>query len=687
MKKIYFPFIIAIVIILTACTQPVADLTEEPATRTALPVSTSTPTSTLPPTLTPIQLLPTSTPLAFSTVEISKEDYDEIERAKQEIPSYRQGDLTIRLLDDNEKPLSGYSVQYQQISHEFQFMSFEDWPSNIRYLGPSGFNGLSLNLWWTLVEPEEGKFDFDFVNYYRYIEELHQGGYYLKAQGVFFPTGDPTDIPSYLYGIPFDELSQIVDTHMSTLVSRFAPYIDRWEAINEPDLMYRNPFHLTKEQYLELIKTSASAIRKNDPTATIEINFGEPCQTRHEKMLQDILDAGVDFDVVGLQYYYNSYVDPQYNYQPPRLSLTEISSCLDRYEKLVAPYGKRIAGSEVAIPSEVPNSIPGYWGHQWDDDLQAQYLSAIYTIFFSKPSNMSINYWCSVDWEGSFVWKSGLVDINRQPKKSLYALQDLLRLWTTFGHEVTDKNGEIVLHGFGGKYEIVFMDPNSKSSMQTNVEVQEQESETKQVVFEPNSDLFAMTGRLQSLIDYWTMQSNSNLVQNGKDYLMLVNHHIELGERNKAEQTLKTALDDLAIQTEIVVPIHKLVPVGYLYGFVKEKGSALMWGATTLHLPYDFPAGTVTVEIKAHAHNEKGESPIMVSGVGANYSQVWKVDNTQSAVYTFSMVTTGNEEDFTIRFPYDRGINERIAAQNGNIGELKLYIDQVILVIKTTEIP
>jgi len=673
---------IIFVIILVSCS-PVGATTP---TNAAIPATTFTPAPTLPPTLTPISPSPTSTPYAISTVEVSKADNDAIERAKQEIPVYRQGDLLVKLQDSNGKPLSGYTIQYQQISHQFQFMSFEDWPSNIRYLSPSGFNGLTLNLWWTLVEPEKGKFNLDFVNYYRNIEELHQGGYYLKAQGVFFPTGDPTDIPSYLYGVSFDELSQMVDTHMSKLASRFAPYIDRWEAINEPDLTYRNPFRLTKEQYLNLIQTSASAIRKNDPTATIEINFSEPCQTKNEKMLQDILNAGVDFDVVGLQFYYNSYVDPQFNYQPPRLSLAEISSCLDRYEKLVAPYGKRIAGSEVSIPSEAPNSNSGYWGHKWDDDLKAQYLTAIYIIFLSKPTNMSINYWGSVD-PGHFTWKGGLVDANGQPKKALYALQDLFQSWTTSGNGVTDANGELTLQGFGGKYEIVITDPNTKASMKTNFDIQEQKSETAQIVFMPNNDLLAMLEKLQGLVNYWDAQSNIALAQKGKDYLALANYHIKVGERNNAEQTLKTALDDLAIQTEIIVPINKLIPVGYLYGFVKENGSALMWGATTLHLPYDFPAGTVTVEIKAHSQSEKGEFPIMVSGVGANYSQVWKVENTQSEVYSYTVLTTGNEQDFTIRFPYDGGINDRITAQNGNVGELKLYIDQVKLIMKTAEVP
>ncbi|MFM8367591.1 MAG: hypothetical protein ACKOBD_02410, partial [Chloroflexota bacterium] len=85
--------------------------------------------------------------------------------------------------------------------------------------------------------------------------------------------------------------------------------------------------------------------------------------------------------------------------------------------------------------------------------------------------------------------------------------------------------------------------------------------------------------------------------------------------------------------------------------------------------------------------NEKGESPMMVSGVGVNYSQVWKVENTQSEIYSYTVFTTGNEQDFTIRFPYIDEIFNSITAQNGNVGELKLYIDEIKLVIKTAEVP
>jgi hypothetical protein len=211
---------------------------------------------------------------------------------------------------------------------------------------------------------------------------------------------------------------------------------------------------------------------------------------------------------------------------------------------------------------------------------------------------------------------------------------------------------------------------------------------TSQVVkFIPNGWLVEQKKQLENLIAYWGTKSDSVRVQKGHDYLALVDYHQQNMEWELAQQTLSAALDELAVTTEMVIPNKDLLPVGLKgEGYTTENGSHLIWGSTTLHYPYLFPAGTVTIEITAHSQNEKGETPIMVAGVGANYSPVWKVGNEQSQVYRFTTTTAGNEQDLTIRFPYDGRINERIMAQGGNVGELKLYIDRVRLIITTTEI-
>ena len=191
------------------------------------------------------------------------------------------------------------------------------------------------------------------------------------------------------------------------------------------------------------------------------------------------------------------------------------------------------------------------------------------------------------------------------------------------------------------------------------------------------------------MIGYWETKSNAELVHKGHDYLALVNHHLQNSEWERAEQTIAAALDELSITIKINIPLSTF-PLASPSGFetpIMDGGRAVIWGAETLYFPYDFPPGIVSVEVRAHSKSEKGEFPSMVLGVGANYSEVWKVENTSPEVYSYTTATTGSEKVFTIRNLYIDRVNESIIAQKGNVGELKLFIDEVNLIIKTAEVP
>jgi len=672
-------------IILVSCSPAVAPA----STQASIPIATITAASTLPPTLTPAPTLAQSqaTPTAFYTpIELSSEDNEAFQKALSDIPLYRQGDIQINVQDEKGNPLSGYQVKYRQTTHDFLFGGISNNYDTARVM-QAGLNSWSVQISWYWIQPEYKKFDLDFTNYWLGIDELKTGDMKVRAQGFFdFADGE---FPPFYGNVPYDEFLKRLYEHEAATVKRFAPSVDNWEAVLEPNFGNHNPLNLTKDEYYKAIATSIQAIRDNDPTATIEINFSYPCGgidwQNNFQMAQEMLDRNVDFDTLGLQFYYNAYIGAG-GYQMPKMSLSEMSACYDKYEAMLTLHGKKIVGSEFSVPSEAPAGQTGYWNIAWSEDTQAQYLATAYTIFFSKPSNLGLVWWNTVE-PSPFVYHGGLVRDDGTPKKSYYTLQRLTEGWTTTGEGITDSNGVTTFRGFGGDYEIEIVNPNSGERMVTQVHVTEQNSTSETVEFAPNNLLLQKKANLEQLVSYWESKSEQSLVQNGKDYLALVNHHIQNSEWTLAEQTVNTALDDLAIQTEIIVPINKLVPVGYQDGSVMENGSALMWGSTTLHFPYDFPSGTVTVEIKAHGQNEKGESPMMVSGVGVNYSQVWKVENIRSEIYSYTALTTGNEQDFTIRFPYIDKIYKSITAQNGNVGELKLYIDEVKLIIKTAEVP
>jgi hypothetical protein len=687
MKRITF-ILLLITILLASCSP--ASISLSP-TVTPAPVSTSTqiPTPTLPPTLTPLPFpdeQQTAQTELYEPIKLSDADQAAYEQALSDIPLYRQGEIELTLKDENGKTLSGYMIKYRQTSHDFIFGGNID-PFYISELKKAGINTNTAFMYWKWIQPEEGEYQLDFTNYWLGLDELKSGGVKLKTNNLFNFGGD--NLAPYLKKRSYDDFIKGVYTHVSTVVKRFAPDVDYWEAVLEPDAVKNNPLRLTKDEYYQAIATSVKAIRENDPTATIEINLGIPCGgldwLNSYQTTQELLNRNIDFDVVGLQFYYNAYIAAG-NYPMPKMSFAKMSACYDQYAELLVPHGKRVIGSEFSVPSEAPAGQSGYWTTAWSEDSQAQYLTTAYTIFFSKPSNLGLIWWNTVE-PSPYVYRGALIQKDGTPKKSFYALQQLVKNWTTTGEGVTDVNGAIIFKGFGGGYEIEIIDPVNRASMVTQVHVTEQKSTSAAIKFIPNNVLLEKQTKLEKLITYWEEQSNPDLVRKGKEYLALINHHVQNSEWSLASQTINVALDELAIQIEMDIPASKLIPVGSNgNGFTMENDSALIWGATTLHFPYNFPDGTVTVEIKAHSKNEKGESPLMVSGIGANYSQVWKVENEQTQTYRFIVSTNGTEQYLTIRFPYDDRIYERITAQKGDAGELKLYIDQVSLIIKTTEI-
>ena len=676
--------VLLVTIILVSCT-PALAVVPTGINASASPV---TAVSTLPPTLIPIpvstqaQVIPTA---LYIPIELSSADDEVYQKALSDISVYRQGDIQINVQDEKGNPLSGYQVKYLQINHDFLFGGNAE-GFQVDKLREAGINTMTVYMAYYWIEPEYGKYDLEFTNYWLGIDELKAGGIKIKTNDLFNPGNE---MSPYWRDIPYDEFQKRLYDHVSTTVKRFAPAVDFWEAVLEPDAIKTNPLNLTKDEYYQAIATSIKAIRENDPTAKIEISLGIPCGgfdwLDSYQTLQEMVEKNLDFDVVGLQFYYNAYIAAG-NYPMPKMSFSEMSACYDKYEALLTPHGKKIVGSEFSVPSEAPAGQTGYWDTAWSEDTQAQYLDTTYTIFFSKPSNLGLIWWNTVD-PSPHVYNGGIIKDDGTPKKSYLALQRLIEGWTTKGESVTDNSGATTFRGFGGDYEMEIINPASGESMIMQVHVTEQTSTSESVRFLPNNLLLEKKASLEKLVSYWESKSDQSLIQKGKGYLALVNHHIQNSEWELAEQTIDTALSDLAIQAEIIVPINELVPAGNQYSLTMENGSNLIWGATTLHFPHDFPAGTVTVEIKAHSQNEKGESPIMVSGVGANYSQVWKVENPQPEVYFYTVPTTGNEQEFTIRFPYDGRIYDLIAAQNGNGGELKLYIDEVKLVIKTADVP
>lgn len=707
MNKFLAAFIGLLLLSLTACgqkpdlkatLQPTAMVERSTPTQAATAIL-STPGPTLPPTLTPE---PTSaatpgglSPTAIYTpVALSTDDEAEIQTALANIPVYRQGDLELTLQDEKGKPLAGYQVKYQQTSHDFDFGSVI-YPNDINIIRAAGINYFDLEMQWQWIQPQENKYTFDFINYWENIDEVKSAGMKTMASATFLllSEGD-RDIPPYWRGLSFDEFQTRLYEHVAAIAKRFGPSVDVWEGIGEPQFETRNPLHFTKEQYYQAIATSNRAIRDNDPTAVIEINLGVPCGEiswpSNIEIVQGLLDRNIDFDQLGLQFYNNSYT---YNgYYMGRDSIKTMSTCWNAFEKMLAPSGKKMHFTEMSASSGAMGNQKGYWGVPWTEDTQAQYLEAMYTTFFGKPTNTGLQWYFTVDNPAedanSFVvYMGGLVREDGSPKKSYDTLQKLIQDWTTSGAGQTGPGGELRFRGFGGDYTVAITNPATGERMLTQVHVTEQKSNRQRLTFIPNNHLMAQKTKLEKLAGYWESQSNAEMIRKGRDYLALVDHHMQAQEWALAEQTIAAAFKELAITTEFEIPVEKLLNSSMDSSEpVIDNDRAVMWGATTLYLPYHFPAGEVTVEIDATAQPQAGEFPTLLVGVGANYSPRWHVTNKDKETFSFTTPTKGEEQVITIRFPYDGAANDHVV-KDGQVGEFKLFIHAVRVKVISTDPP
>lgn len=267
----------------------------------------------------------------------------------------------------------------------------------------------------------------------------------------------------------------MVYPHVYEVVSAFKQDVKVWNVYSEP--LNENFFlTLTWAQMIEIIKEGTRAIRDADPSARILIGL-QSSNPDEYSFIEEAIQAKVDFDIIGLQLNYNNYtmhLNSWGNHNEfPRRTLTSMAEMIDKYSTL----GKKIAITNFNGQSESTETMKGYWGQQWSQDLQAEYLKAGYTLFYSKPQVESITWWYATDAPPlvPFLYHVSLLDENNQPKKSYYALQRLIRSWTTSGTAVTDANGQVSFRGFGGTYEVTVTDPKTGLSKKQEFQVHEQQ--------------------------------------------------------------------------------------------------------------------------------------------------------------------------------------------------------------------
>ena len=292
------------------------------------------------------------------------------------------------------------------------------------------FNYATLPFYLNGMEPQPGQVMHDPV--LKTARDLHARGIKLKGHPLVW-TYTPC-LPPHRRAMDFDTCCEVFRERILRDVPPFRGLIDYWDVINEAhDLPWANSLAFTSEQMVELTKLAAATARQAAPEAGLVVNVclpfgdyaaGAPGRATTLEYVGACIDAGADFDIIGIQFYFGGGLF-QYCWD-----MLEISRILDRFAAL----GKEIHITELGTPSAMgpdPNAMikegndVGLWHNEWSEQTQADWVEQFYRICMSKPAITAATWWSFSDAHGAFWPYGGLLNAQDEPKESYNRLLEL----------------------------------------------------------------------------------------------------------------------------------------------------------------------------------------------------------------------------------------------------------------------
>jgi endo-1,4-beta-xylanase len=291
--------------------------------------------------------------------------------------------------------------------------------------------------WYEVFEPREGEYNWGIKD--NIVNWLRERNITIQGRPLFW--FHPTVTPEWLKNKTFDELKKYIDKHTHDLVTHYGDDVLQWEVFNEYH-DWANIHDHTPEQITELTRRALDRTKEVNPRVVRILNNCAPwaeyaARGRMARMdatrplrsprrfLQDLAEAGVEYDVLGIQIYF------------PQRDLSDIARLLER----LATFGKPIYITEIGASSNLMTQSssgaitssadePYAWHRHWDEELQADWLEQVYTLYYSKPFIKAINWYDFSDFR-PFIANGGLVREDSSPKQSFHRLKNLLASWAT----------------------------------------------------------------------------------------------------------------------------------------------------------------------------------------------------------------------------------------------------------------
>ncbi len=284
-------------------------------------------------------------------------------------------------------------------------------------------NFATLPFYLASLERQEGKPNYRKVD--RILEWCETVGITPKGHPLWW--GHQAGIPAWLKGADWAAAQKQCARVVGRSVERYRGQINIWDIINEAH-DWANGLSLTQEQEVEITRICADTARSKNPDAKLIVNnccpFGEYAAAGHvhlgpvyEKVftplsyLDAVMEAKVDFDIVGVQIYF------------PSRDMFSISKLLDEYARFGKPVNITELGVRTSSASGSGVKPRAEWHMPWCEKVQADWVEWFYTMCYARPEITAITWWDFKD--PAFIPTSGFLRDDETPRESFFRLKAL----------------------------------------------------------------------------------------------------------------------------------------------------------------------------------------------------------------------------------------------------------------------
>lgn len=357
--------------------------------------------------------------------------------AAERIEKHRKGNLSITVVDEKGKRVSGAGVSVRMKRNAFTWGTATSSALLLDSTSAGATYRDTLLKYFNQVVLEN---EIKSKNWERFdAAQTAKGVAWLKAQAIpvrghvmVWPSWQHSGASFAVYKKDTTGLRAAILNRLRQQTAALKGYFTEWDVVNEP---YAHDDFLKLLGREEMI-TWFNAAREGTPGVKLFLNdytmfHGEGAASPSELFFNNVkflLDNGAPVEAIGEQGHIGG--------TPPPIE--KVVERLDRFAQLGLP----IQISEFDINSN-------------DDEFKARYLHDFMTAVYSHPSTIGFVQWGF--WEGAHWFPvAALWDEQWKLRAHGKVYTDLVtKTWTTNTDGRTDKNGNYVLRAFTGDYEVV----------------------------------------------------------------------------------------------------------------------------------------------------------------------------------------------------------------------------------------